>query len=155
MQISWTEAGSQIAFLFLDRNGNGTVDSGKELFGNRTDQPPSPNANGFLALAEFDKPAKGGNGDGIIDSRDAVFVDLRLWLDINHDGVSQPSEIRTLPESGVFSLDLGYKESRRRDRFGNEFRYKARVNPTDQHAESDAGKWAYDVFFVTEGGERK
>ena len=155
IQIAWTELGSHAAFLFLDRNGNGRVDSGKELFGNRTEQPPSPNANGFLALAEFDKSENGGNGDGNIDAHDSVFSDLRLWLDLNHDGISQPSEIRTLPQEGVLSLSLAFKESRRRDKFGNEFRYKALVNPANRTGESELSKWAYDVFFVAGEGERK
>jgi len=151
--IAWTATKSGNAFLALDRNHNGKIDSGKELFGNFTAQPPCPDGghtcrNGYRALAEFDKPENGGNGDGIIDSRDAVFSHLRLWIDQNRDGISQPNELHTLPELGVYSLALHYEEEWLKDESGNLFHYKAAVNPDLRDGSSKDGRWDYDVFFV-------
>jgi hypothetical protein len=146
IQMGWTARGADDAFLALP-GADGLVHNGKELFGNFTSQPPSKTPNGFAALAVYDDPKNGGNGDGIIDARDAIFASLRLWIDDNHDGICQSEELHTLPSLGVNSISLDYHESRRVDQYGNVFRYKSKIDPDDPDA-SQVGRIAYDVFFV-------
>jgi hypothetical protein len=143
-QMAWTRAASAIAFLALDRNRNGLIDSGAELFGDYTPlRSGSRAANGFDALAELD-----ANGDRIVDAHDPAWTALQLWIDRDHDGVSAPGELTPVAGSAVTGLSTAYRWIGRRDEHGNLFRYTARfwlhIDGTQRQ------RLAYDVFFVME-----
>ena len=101
-KINWTK---KDGFLCLDLNGNGTIDNGGELFGDKTLLADGTTAkNGFEALAQYD-----GNGDGVIDENDEIFGSLRIWVDADGNGISSEGEMKTLAELGISSINLGYE----------------------------------------------
>ena len=109
----WVKADDGL--LVLDSNGDGVINHGGELFGDNTLlKDGSLAANGFAASAEFDD-----NGDGKIDAQDAVFEQLKVWRDINQDGVSQAEELFTLEQLGIQSLDLNHQAVNQRQGNGN------------------------------------
>lgn len=124
-QVPWTHPDSDEAFLVLDRNDNGVIDSGRELFGDVTPQHVTGTPNGFLALALFDDSLSGGDEDGRISSADEIYPRLALWRDANHNGISESEELLNLAAAGLEWIDLDYEESTRVDRHGNEFRYRS------------------------------
>ena len=113
-----------------------------------TTQPPlqlGESKNGFRALAEFDKTANGGNGDGEITQADVVFSSLRLWQDSNHNGVSETAELHPLSPLGVASIESDYRVSKKTDRHGNQFNFRAKVKGSQG---SNVSRWAWDVLLV-------
>lgn len=145
--ISWTSPGYLDGFLWMDRNGNGRVDNGAEFFGDSTPLADGTTAeHGFRALAEFDRQSFGGDEDGFIAPGDEVFRSLRIWIDADHDGRSQASEIFDLVATGVVRIDLKMRTVGRRDSFGNRLRYKSKVWLSD--GERELPTWATDVYFV-------
>jgi hypothetical protein len=136
--IGWTARAAREAFLWLDRNGNGEVDDGAELFGTATPLLAGGRApNGFEALAEFD-----ANRDGVIDAQDSVWESLLLWIDIDHDGISQPGEVFSIAETPITAIELAYHWSGRRDQYGNMFRYEGRLH------QGKARRPFFDVVFA-------
>lgn len=123
-RVTWTARGSGLAFLALDRNLNGTIDNGYELFGNYAPRPEDRSkTNGFAWLANYDSEPQ----NGMIDEFDPIWSYLLLWEDANHDGISQRDELSRLADSDITALGLDYKATARRDPAGNFLRYKARL----------------------------
>lgn len=119
--MQWVIANGDEAFLAMDRNGNGLIDDGSELFGVGTplEFEGRKARDGYEALGQYDLEALGGNGDGKIDQQDAVWERLILWLDADANAASNSREILTLQSQSILSLGLNVKKSRQQDRAGN------------------------------------
>jgi hypothetical protein len=122
--------------LVLDRDGDGLITSGRELFGQATVQADGTvAANGYLALADFDT-----NHDGFIDAKDAGFNDLQVWQDANQDGVTQAGELHSLTSLGVVSLDLHASQTSA-DQNGNWIGLDSTYTTTDGATHAMADVW--------------
>lgn len=143
--VAWTDVNSDDEFLVMDRNGNGVIDDGSEMFGDHTPAypfgAPVTTANGFEALKFLESPSWGASRtDGAVGIGDAPFARLQLWRDANHNGLSEPEELRSAAGAGVQGISTDYKEKKRRDRFGNEFRQRGTIFWTDGH------DFVYDIW---------
>jgi hypothetical protein len=137
-QISWIH-NPHYRFLTLPRHGS--VNGIDQLFGNNTWSKGSFASDGFAALAKYDS-----NQDGVIDSQDAVFEKLRLWSDANFDGIAQSSELQSLEENNIASIDLAYDANFfEKDSYGNISRYKSSVKLKDGTL-----KLIFDLWFKFE-----
>jgi hypothetical protein len=137
------QATSSAGAASADEPPNFHVASGREMFGNFTNQPLSPaqfeqskamtargeswQPNGFLALSFFDRKENGGNENGMIDKGDLVFTHLRVWVDTAHNGRSEDGKMYTLGELGIQSIGLNYTEIDRADRNGNHLRHVGQI----------------------------
>ena len=128
---------SDDGLLVRDINGNGTIDSGRELFGSETLlENGSKAANGFEALKEFDT-----NADGVIDVNDAVFGQLRIWKDVDGNGRTDAGELLTLAEAGVQSISVNYTNSSYIDAQGNAHRQVGSYTTTDGQTRAATDVW--------------
>lgn len=154
-KLAWTKPNSDIAFLAYDRNNNGTIDNGSELFGDHT---VAGVGNGFTAL----RSVGGVNDDGMVDRDDPLFIFLLLWTDKNHNGISEAFELTPASDT-LDAIGLGYLGAKRRDGNGNEYRYEgwARRSEVGKSGRELPSKTAwqsqqarefriYDVFLVHE-----
>lgn len=145
IQIAWTAPGSTNGWLAIDLNGNGLIDSAKELFSNVAAQPANPSdpnaPDGFNDLSQYDT-----NHDGVIDKNDPVWPRLLVWIDSNHDGISQPNELHSLHSLGIHSISTSYTVSPNTDQYGNQFHLKGTLNP----GQNDQGvsPIIYDVYLT-------
>lgn len=131
-------------FLALDRNGDGRITSGSEMFGNNTPMLNGSIAtNGYAALKSYDS-----NGDNLIDSNDAIYAGLRVWRDTNMDGISRESELHTLSELGVEAIGVSYTNSTLTDN-GNELRQLGLYRTADGELRQTA-----DIWFQTDVGDQ-
>ncbi len=138
-RVAWPLRPDQIGLLFVDHNGNGRADDGRELFGTATVLRNGTTAsNGFIALSELDS-----NADHRLTPTDAGWSHLRLWLDGNRNGHCETDEVSTPEANGVGALDLGYWWMGRRDRFGNELRWASHMTLRG------VPRIYYDAFLVT------
>ena len=139
-KTAWTRAGSDDSFLVLDRNRNGRIDGGEELFGDVTPLIAGEIAHhGFQALTELD--LRTGNGNGFIDAGDQIFPRLMLWRDIDHDGYSDAGELTSLQAAGIVAIEVAYRVRAVYDEANNWLRYWSAAYEGDRRVE------AVDVFF--------
>jgi hypothetical protein len=130
-QTAWTREGTDDAWLAMDRDGNGKIDNGGELFGNHTmvdvgGGEMHPASDGFVALQFLERPEFGVSfPNNVVDERDAAYSRLLLWTDRNHNGLSEPEELTSAADGGLSAITSVGRLSKRRDQFGNDFKQKA------------------------------
>ena len=95
-------AGEGDGILVFDKNGSGIIEDGSELFGDHYLKSDSSLASsGFDALSDLDS-----NGDVIIDENDVEFANIKIWANLDDDGIFSPDELISLEDAGIASIDL-------------------------------------------------
>lgn len=132
---------SDDGLLVLDRNLNGVVDSGKELFGNNTILLNGfKSKNGFEALQELDE-----NSDGSVNTVDASWKYFKIWKDSNSNGIVDDGELLSMADAGVASINTEYKAGSSKDAAGNEHRETGSFTKVDGTSGT-----ATDVWFTVD-----
>jgi len=136
-RIAWTKAKADVWFLITGTN----VINGAQLWGNQNPQAPpieeGETENGFRALRAVDS-----NGDMRIDAKDPIWQQLHLWRDSNHNGVSEPEEVKTMAQVGVLGIRLEYHDKLgKRDQYGSLYSQRVKVDMAD-----GSTRWATDFY---------
>ena len=138
MSVGTDWVSAETPWLALDRNANGIIDDGGELFGSATALSMGGRAeNGFVALAELD-----ANHDGVVDGSDPGFASLVVWADRNQNRISEPGELSSLASVGIDSIEVGYLSNRLCDARGNCEIEAARVGFHDASGQMRSGRVA-------------
>jgi Ca2+-binding RTX toxin-like protein len=135
---------SDDGLLTYDRNQNGSIDSGNELFGNHFQLSVGGfGHNGFVALADLDS-----DSNQLIDSNDTAWDRLGIWQDFNFSGKVDPGELNSLAHFGVKELSLSYTSGEGIDWNGNDHRQEA-----EYIREDGSTSQLTDVWFITNSGQ--
>lgn len=136
-RVAWTQEDAEVAFLAIDRDGDGRITSGRELLGNFTVPDAS---NGFAALAVL----FGQRAAESLGPENPLFTRLLLWTDRNHDGVSEPDELQ-LASTLIQRIGLWPTAENRRDGMGNLYRFRSWAEFSGTSEFGGRTAWIYDV----------
>jgi hypothetical protein len=120
-RVAWTEPATDVAFLAIDRDGDGRISSGGEMVGDRTVPGVANAPNALMRLASPERTS------AILDIDNPLFAKMRLWRDANHNGQSEASELAPA-EDELSTIGLGYEPHRRLDSHGNQSRFRGFVH---------------------------
>jgi hypothetical protein len=134
VSTGWVDAHDGL--LALDRNGDGVINDGSELFGSGTTLADGSKAkDGYAALAALDS-----NGDGQITAADSAYGALRVWVDGNGDGISQADELKTLAQLGIASISTKANSALTQQN-GNVIGLTSSYTSTDGSVHQSADAW--------------
>lgn len=149
-KICWTGTRTDDTFLAMDRNGNGMIDDGSELFGDSTPfLDGRPAQNGYQVLFELDVVR--GNGNGFLDVGDQDFERLLLWHDWNHNAKSEPAELIALAATDIYAVSVEYSVSLEQDQHGNRLRFRGSAFRSGNSVVAPGILSTVDVFFASAG----
>jgi Ca2+-binding RTX toxin-like protein len=130
----WVAPGDGL--LVYDKNSNGMIDDGSELFGNNSKLTDGLAENGFRALQAFDS-----NHDGVVDENDVGFEKLQIWKDSNGNGLTDAGELLSMAEAGVKALNVAYDETSFVVKYGNHYQQSGTYVAADGNVASMVDVW--------------
>ena len=132
--------GTDDGLLVFDKNTNGVIENGNELFGNNTQLSDGSLAeNGYIALQELDD-----NQDGLINNMDAAWQQLNVWQDKNGNAQADAGELLSLEEAGIISIGTQYNHSTYIDAQGNAHKQVSNITMSDESVNDSADVW-FDI----------